>query len=661
MKWITATLILLLLLSGAAWCKTVTIEQCILLAHHRNLNLKRQLSELQISTLREQKAQKYFLPSIGSEAEFANKTYESDNTVKGYNYYQIELVQPIYHFGELQYRLDMNKALRFVSLLELVDTSILVERDVIFSYLTVLRLKKQKAHTENILHKAEIQLENVKEKVAKGEKDPKSLNRWQVLIDSYRDHLVNIDTDLADTYTTMRKLLEWENPIDDVHITPIEISEDYEYDLRQILEMEKNQNQTEREKILFDYATTFSPALHRREYEVKAAESALAFEQATNMPKLDFAPKLKQEDDTNRAYWMIGIKARFAFLNLPDWENISIKKEELNRTRIDRDIFWRDRKAAIRSTFFTFNNVVKKLAIQIRATEDAAVYINKMHEAYTKGNISDIELIDAFNSFNSVNQARIDSLYNFFSLREQLYYLIGHSEIFQSPSVDRYMKMKNIQEVYTQKDIYYDYFFLNDMSVAVRKNDVEKARSLIRSYRGLIGKSAFMKWTLIHFAAFFGNAAMVEERLSEGKDVNSKTLSDVTPLYIACEQGYQDVVEILLKHKADPNIQSEMEKWTPLMRASTRGYKEICEMLIKSGAHVNLTSNQGRTALQNAAEQGFTDIVKILVAAGADVNAKTPAGKTAADLARREGYFELVDYLQPLTAPETEVKKDVKK
>lgn len=661
MKWITGTLILLLLLSGAALCKTITIEQCILIAHHRNLNLKRQLSELQISKLKEQKAQKYFLPSIGSEAEFANKTYQSDNTVKGYNYYQIELVQPIYHFGELQYRLDLHKALRFVSLLELVDTSILVEKDVINAYLRVLRLRKQKTHTQNTLHKAEIQLENVKEKVAKGEKDPKSLNRWQVLIDQYRDHLVNIDTELADTYTTMRKLLEWENSVDDVYITPIEINEDYEYDLRQILETEAKKTMQEREKILFDYASTFSPALHRREYEVKAAESALAFEQATNMPKLDFAPKLKQEDDTNRAYWMIGIKAKFAFLNLPDWENISIKKEELNRTRIDRDIFWRDRKAAIRSTYFTYCNAVKKLTILIRASEDSAIYINSMHEAYVNGNISDIELIDAFNSFHSANQARIDSLYNFFSLREELYYLIGHSEIFQSPSVDRFVKMKDIKKVYTQKDIYYDYFFLSDMSVAIRKNDVETARSLIRSYHSLIGKSAFMKWALIHFAAFFGNAAMVEERISEGKDVNSKTLSDMTPLYIASEQGYKDVVEVLLKHKADPNIQSEMEKWTPLMRASTRGYADICELLIKGGANVNLSSNQGRTALHNAAEQGLTDIVKMLIASGADVNMKTPAGKTALDLARREGYFELVDYLQPLTSPETEVKKDVKK
>ncbi len=657
MKLTAATLMFLILLSGAAWCRTLTIEQCILIAHERNLNLKRQQSELQISTLREQKAQKYFLPSIGSESEFANKTYLDNNTVKGYNYYQIELVQPLYHFGELQYRLDENKARRFASLLDLIDTSITVERDVILAYLTVLRLRKQKAHTQNTLHKAEKQLENVKQKVERGEKDPKSLNRWQVLIDSYNDTLVNIDTELADTYTSMRKLLEWEDPIVDVHITPVEINEDYEYDFRQVTENERIHTRAEIENILFDYAQKFCPGLRRWEYNVKAAESALAFERATNMPKLDFAPKLKQEDDTNRAYWMIGVKARFAFLNLPDWENIAIRREELNRTCIDRDIFWRDRRAAIRSTSFTFSNVVKKLAISIRATEESVAYLGKMIEDYEKGNLSDVELIDAFNSFYSSNQSRIDSLYNFFSIREQLYFLIGHSEVFQSPSVDRFMKMKDIKEVYTEKDIYYDYFFLCDMRIAVKRNDVAGARSLIRSYRGLIGKSAFMKWTLIHFAAFFGNAAMVEERLKEGKDVNSRTLTDVTPIYLATEQGHKDVVEVLLRYKADLNIQPGMEKWTPLMRASTRGYADICEMLLKAGANVNLSSNLGRTALHNAAEQGFMPIVKMLVESGADVNMKTPAGKTAFDLARREGYFELAEYLRPLTSQEKEEKK----
>jgi outer membrane protein TolC len=657
MKWISSTLVLIILLSGAGWCRNLTIEQCILMAHQRNLNLKRQLSELQINTLREEKAKKYFLPSISSEAEFANKTYESDNTVKGYNYYQIELLQPIYHFGELQYRLDFNRSLKFVSLLELVDTSILVERDVILAYLNVLRLKKQKSHTLNTLHKAEIQLEEIKQKVAEGKQDQKSLSRWQVLIDQYKDRLVSIDTDLADTYTTMRKLLEWESSIDDVHITPIELTEEYEYDLKQISENEIEYTQTQREGVLFDYAQTFCPALQRRGYEVKAAESALALERANNMPKVDFAPKLKQEDDTNRAYWMLGVKARFAFLNLPDWENVSIRKEELTRTKLDRDIFWRDRRASIRSTYFQFNNAVKKLVILIRASEDSATYIHKMHEAYSKGSITDVELIDAFNAFYGANQARIDALYSFFGLREQLYYLIGHSEIFQSPSVDRFMKMKNIKEVYTQKDIYYDYFFLSDMVTAVKKNDVEKARQLVRTYRGLIGKSAFMKWTVTHFAAFFGNARMVEERLKEGKDANAMTITDSTPLYLAAEQGHKEVVEVLLRYKANPNIQSEMEKWTPLMRASTRGYEDICDMLIKGGADVNLKSNLGRTALHTAAEQGFTDIVKMLITAGADVNAKTNSGNTALDLARREGYFELADFLTPLTMQDVEKKK----
>lgn len=60
-------------------------------------------------------------------------------------------------------------------------------------------------------------------------------------------------------------------------------------------------------------------------------------------------------------------------------------------------------------------------------------------------------------------------------------------------------------------------------------------------------------------------------------------LSGFTPLHTACELGFLDIVQTLLKHKASISaLTSENE--TPLVLAARMGHWDVVEFLLKHGA-----------------------------------------------------------------------------
>ena len=56
-----------------------------------------------------------------------------------------------------------------------------------------------------------------------------------------------------------------------------------------------------------------------------------------------------------------------------------------------------------------------------------------------------------------------------------------------------------------------------------------------------------------------------------------------TPLFYAAQAGLQEVVELLIAHNADPNIDSHVTA-RPLRLASEWGNAEFCQALLDDGA-----------------------------------------------------------------------------
>ncbi|OGV97496.1 MAG: hypothetical protein A3I04_02140 [Nitrospinae bacterium RIFCSPLOWO2_02_FULL_39_110] len=83
--------------------------------------------------------------------------------------------------------------------------------------------------------------------------------------------------------------------------------------------------------------------------------------------------------------------------------------------------------------------------------------------------------------------------------------------------------------------------------------------------------------------------------------------------------------------------------------ASDEGYLDIVKILLADGADVNKKDNDGSTALIEAVGKGHIDIVKVLLAAGADPDAENDNGVTALWMASSNGLAEVSELLLPLT------------
>ena len=176
--------------------------------------------------------------------------------------------------------------------------------------------------------------------------------------------------------------------------------------------------------------------------------------------------------------------------------------------------------------------------------------------------------------------------------------------------------------------------------------------------------------TPINLAADFDKREVFESLLAHGADVNATATvgqRNVTPLMRAASGGFDEIVLLLLQHKADPNLSDDRKStallyaidservavaktllahganpdvqrdgYPALIHSMSRGNKEIAAALLAAKADVNaVDSRLQQSALHSAASQGNAELVKLFLAAHADVNLRDKNGETPLHLAVR--------------------------
>ncbi|XP_071138285.1 uncharacterized protein [Mytilus edulis] len=131
--------------------------------------------------------------------------------------------------------------------------------------------------------------------------------------------------------------------------------------------------------------------------------------------------------------------------------------------------------------------------------------------------------------------------------------------------------------------------------------------------------------------------------LKEEIDVNH-TFKDKTPLFVACKYGHIDIVRLLLTQKED---KIDINKGKPLYTACKKGHTEIVSLLLNHTADevdVNKkTSFKGETPLYVACEGGYNDIVSLLLKhESSGLNKSRFDGATSLFVASQKGYDEVV-------------------
>ena len=101
--------------------------------------------------------------------------------------------------------------------------------------------------------------------------------------------------------------------------------------------------------------------------------------------------------------------------------------------------------------------------------------------------------------------------------------------------------------------------------------------------------------------------------LSTAVNVNARDSFLMTPLMMACESEYYLVVERLLRHGGDPNLQ-DCTGATALHRiAAGHGQVELAKLLLNAGANVSIRDRQHRTPLYIATIKAQTELARWLM------------------------------------------------
>jgi len=123
-----------------------------------------------------------------------------------------------------------------------------------------------------------------------------------------------------------------------------------------------------------------------------------------------------------------------------------------------------------------------------------------------------------------------------------------------------------------------------------------------------------------------------------------------TPLFLACNSGYEEAVELLLERGAaiDPNVRGPWQTFSPLTAAAFHSHEGVVKLLLThSDIDPNVSSYDGLTALSLAASGGHEGIVKLLLACGSiDLNSTEPVnGRRALGQAACNGHKGVVELL----------------
>lgn len=128
--------------------------------------------------------------------------------------------------------------------------------------------------------------------------------------------------------------------------------------------------------------------------------------------------------------------------------------------------------------------------------------------------------------------------------------------------------------------------------------------------------------TPLHEAAEVNSLKMAKLLIENGADVaKSHALRRVTPLILAIKNDSRAMVDLLMRHDADPS-QADADGHTPLMAAAYRAADSIVTLLLGAGADAKARDRLGRNVLQHCNSNVKAATLNKLIDAGAEADGR---------------------------------------
>ena len=168
-----------------------------------------------------------------------------------------------------------------------------------------------------------------------------------------------------------------------------------------------------------------------------------------------------------------------------------------------------------------------------------------------------------------------------------------------------------------------------------------KMADLLYQYGADVLVRGVMQRTLLHVMSTDRRIKVVQWLLRHDVDPNIQDNNGSTCLHLAAFNGYLEVVRMVLQHNADSNSPDENDQ-LPSHRALETGHPEVTRLLLEHGFDVNARDKDGSTPLHKASTgpplkssmKGQLEIARLLIEHGADVGAKDNKGRTPFQVAQ---------------------------
>ncbi len=187
--------------------------------------------------------------------------------------------------------------------------------------------------------------------------------------------------------------------------------------------------------------------------------------------------------------------------------------------------------------------------------------------------------------------------------------------------------------------------YRSGLHAAVSSDDLEEVKNLITQGANINQNDEnYSNITPIFLAVENGNAEIAETLLNFGAKINVRDTNRQTPLMRLDEDASPELVNLLIRHGAKVNL-IDNDKNNALILASRAVKPEVLQILINYTTNINAQNSENRTALMEAADADNLENIRALLQSGADVNLKNKDGESAIDLTTDEEITKLLaDY-----------------
>ena len=158
--------------------------------------------------------------------------------------------------------------------------------------------------------------------------------------------------------------------------------------------------------------------------------------------------------------------------------------------------------------------------------------------------------------------------------------------------------------------------------------------------------------TALLLASYSGHADVVEYLLKKGADINHANSRGDTSVAIAAYMNRTNVVDVLLRSRANVKKRTIAHHYQPLHLAAYKGHTAVTRQLLdfyrvvlEENGDIDAKDKQDNSPFLLAVMQGKTDTARVLLEAGADAAATDRMGNGALMLAVNKGHLETLEML----------------